>query len=203
MPSKSYERALAESTRHHASSKTYSGKFLRPHKPFLVELIGRLGITSALDYGCGKGEQYRWVDPEDDKLLEEAFGFEVAKFDPAWPPYAAEPQGQFDLVICTHTLGSIPVEDLRWVIERLYGHATKAVFVAVKIGELKKKVFSRPEAHPIGWTQDQWLERIAPMALKHLDRLETHVSFRTRDELGSHLERWRRIPDGWCKDFQS
>lgn len=180
-PSAAYDRALLESTRHHASQKTFSGKFLRPHKPFLLDLIQRRRIKSALDYGAGKGAQYTWVDPEDGKTLEQAFGFEVAKFDPAYPPFAAEPVGAFDLVICTHTLGSIPVQDLDWVIARLYSLATKAVYIAEKIGPVKKTVFSRPDEHPIGWTPEQWMERITPFA-RARGGIETHVSFRTRDE---------------------
>src|SRR6478736_7415044 len=97
--SKEYRQALAAATKHHANSKTYSGRFLRPHKPWLTDLIQRLDIKSALDYGCGKGEQYRWVDPADGQTLEQTWGFEVEKFDPAWPPYSAEPRGRYDLVM--------------------------------------------------------------------------------------------------------
>jgi hypothetical protein len=192
-PSAAYDRALAESTKHHASSNTFSGKFLRPHKPFLMSLIDRLEIKSALDYGCGKGAQYTWVDQEDGKTLEQAFGFEVSKYDPAWPPYAAEPVGPFDLVICTHVLGSIPTVDLDWVLARLYSLATKAVYISEKIGPVKKKVFSKPEEHPIGWTPKQWLVRIVQFASSH--SVETHVSFRTRDEengvqIARHVRGW-------------
>lgn len=181
MPSKAYNRALEEAKRHHAGSKTYSGLFLRPQKAFLLDLIARLGIKSALDYGCGKGEQYRWVDPRDGKTLEEAFGFEVTKYDPAWPPYAAEPQGSFDLVICTHVLGSIPIPDLPWAIGRLHDLATKAVFIAERIGPPKKKVFSRPEEHPLQWNSMQWLDAIHPHTR---DGVETHLSARYRNAQG-------------------
>lgn len=161
MPSEEYDRALALAIEHHATSKTYNGRFLRPQKPFLTELIRGLGITSALDYGCGKGEQYRWVDPEDGQTLEETWGFEVAKFDPAWPPYAAEPEGQFDLVICTHVLGSIPLVDFEWVIPRLFGHARKAVFVAEKFGALKKQVFGDRVGLPNFDTSQDWIDEIS------------------------------------------
>ncbi len=160
MPSKEYRRALKQATAHHARSKTYSGLFLRPHKPFLSELIERLGIASALDYGSGKGLQYEWIDPEDGKTLEQAWGFEVAKFDPAWPPYAVEPAGPFDLVICTHVLGSIPLKDFEWVIPHLFNTATKAVFIAEKFGTLKKQVFGDRTGMPIFDNSNEWLDAI-------------------------------------------
>ncbi len=158
--SKLYRRALAEATAHHARTKTYSGSFLRPHKPYLTDLIKRLGIRSALDVGAGKGRQYTWVDPDDGLTLEQAWGIKVTKYDPAWAPFAAEPEGQFDLVICTHTLGSIPIEDHAWFIPRLIGFATKAVYIAEKIGPIKKGVHGAREGFVNGWTREEWRERI-------------------------------------------
>lgn len=131
-PSKEYLDAIAEGRRHHLSSKTYSGSFLRPHKPYLSELIERLGIGSALDIGAGKGRQYEWRDPLDGKTLEQGWGFDVAKHDPCWPPFEAEPQGQYDLVICTHTASIIPAGDLKWFIKRIASHAGRAVYLAEK-----------------------------------------------------------------------
>lgn len=166
MPSELYRRALADATAHHASSKTYSGKFLRPHKPFIAELIAELGIKSALDYGAGKGRQYEWVDPADGKTLEQAWGIEVAKYDPAWPPFANLPTGQFDLVICTHTLGSIPVKDMPWVLDRIFKKARKAVYFAEKIGLIRKRVHGDRVGFANGWNRDTWEHVILMGAIK-------------------------------------
>jgi hypothetical protein len=177
-PSADYDRALAEATAHHARSKTYSGRFLRPLKPYIVGLSERLGCASALDFGAGKGEQYRWIDPADGLSIEGALGFPVTKYDPAWPPFAAEPVGQFDLVICTYVLGCIPLADLGWVMERIYSHATRAVLFAERVGAVKKKVISAHESHPIGWSADNWLE----LFQAHLNpAIETHFVVRTEE----------------------
>lgn len=199
MPSAAYDRALAESTAHHASSKTYSGKFLRPHKPFLLEMVKRLGIQSALDYGCGKGSQYTWIDEADGLTFEQAFGFEVTKYDPAWPPYAAEPRDPSDLVMCTHVLGSIPTADQQWLFSRLFGFATKAVFIAEKVGPIKKQVFSDPSAMPHDWSAQDWLDFAKPYAKAFAG--ETHFSFRYRDEAddGVYVDRYRWAGNRWIK----
>lgn len=160
-PSAEYARCLAEATHHHASSKTYSGKFLRPHAPFIKALIEKHGCRQALDYGCGKGVQYRWVSHGDDAsipagmTIEQYWGIPVLKYDPAYPPYAKEPTGPFDLVICTHVLGSIPIADLAWVIQRLTTLGTKAIYIAEKIGPVRKSVFTTPDRMP-RWTATEW-----------------------------------------------
>lgn len=183
-----YQAALAQATEHHALNKTYSGRFLRPHKPWLTELIRRLGITSVLDYGCGKGEQYRWVDPLDGQTMEEAWGVNVEKFDPAWPPYAAEPFGQFDLVICTHVLGGIPLVDHSWVLDRIFGHARKAVFIAEKIGPVRKDVHGDRLGMANGWSAIEWLDTIAP---HRREGVETHLSVLYRSAHGKFTGRFQ------------
>lgn len=157
-PSAAYRRALAESKRNHAESKTFSGKLLRPHAPFIKELIDRHNVRSILDYGCGKGSQYTWVSHEGGSIpagmtIEQYWGVPVTKYDPAYTPFAAEPQGQFDLVICTHTLGAIPASDRPWVIDRLYSLARKAIYVAEKLGQVPTKLAT---AASTGWTREQW-----------------------------------------------
>lgn len=157
-PSHAYRRALEESRRNHAESKTFSGKLLRPHAPFIKELIEKYNVRCVLDYGCGKGAQYTWVAHEGAAIpagmtIEQFWGVPVTKYDPAYPPFAAEPVGQFDLVICTHTLGAIPVADRPWVVDRLYSLARRAIYVAEKLGQEPTKAAT---ASSCGWTRHDW-----------------------------------------------
>lgn len=186
--SPAYFAALEKSKEHHASSKTFSGKFLRPHAPFIKALIEQHGIRSILDYGCGKGSQYEWVSHGGDAsipegmTLESYWGIEVTKYDPAYPPFAAEPQGQFDLVLCTHTLGSIPTADLPAIIDRLYGLARKSCYIAEKLGKVKKQLFTAA-THPIGWTREQW-----QALLRSRPRAGLHLVFATRERTERGVE---------------
>lgn len=149
--SKDYGRALEESKAHHQRSKTWSGSLAIPHIVPVMDLANEIGATSLLDYGCGKGLHYE--RPYNAGGLWPA---EITKYDPAWPEYAAEPTGKFDIVVCTHVLGSIPLSDLRTVIDRLYSFAIKAIYVGEIIGPVKKKVFSRPELHPFDFDEPEW-----------------------------------------------
>lgn len=192
MPSSTYFAALEDSKRHHALHKTFSGKLLRPHARFIKEIIDRLECKSVLDYGAGKGEQYRWRNEDSTgsipvgMTIEEFWGVPVTKYDPAYPPFAAEPVGKFDMVICTHTLGSIPVADLPWVIDRLHGFANKAIYIAEKIGPVKKKVIGNPTVHPFGWTAKKWVD-----AIKRDSALDVTFAVRERREDGVHLEHFK------------
>ncbi|TIW21211.1 MAG: class I SAM-dependent methyltransferase [Mesorhizobium sp.] len=190
-PSTQYLAALDDAKRHHAAHKTYSGKFLRPHAPFIKEIIDRLGCQTILDYGCGKGEQYLWRNADETgsipvgMTIEEYWGISVTKYDPAYPPFAAEPVGKFDLVICTHVLGSIPVLDLPWVVDRLYSLSSKALYIAEKIAPVKKKVFQKPDLHPFGWNATRWMT-----AIKREKPIEVVLSVREKRADGVFVERF-------------
>lgn len=157
MASGLYAQLIEDCRRHHQASKTYSGKLVFLHAGKIKELIAAHGCKTLLDYGCGKGWQYEMIDRKLQMPLATYWGVEVTKYDPAWPPFSAEPKGQFDIVICTHVLGSVPVLDLPWVIDRLYARTGKVLFVGERIGPIKKKVLRDPAACAIGWSAAQWV----------------------------------------------
>jgi hypothetical protein len=185
-----YVRAIAEGARHHADSKTYSGSLLRPHKPYLIERSRALGCRSGVDIGAGKGVQYEWIDPSDGLTIEQALGFDIVKHDPCWPPFAAEPQGPFDMAICTHTISLIPMTDLEWFTQRLFGYATKFLFVAEKIGDRKKGDVADPARRAIGWSAIDWVEWLDTYARMY-PRMEAVLSLTERLPRGKITTRHR------------
>lgn len=200
-PSEEHAIAVAEGARHHLESKTYSGSLMRPHVPYLSAMIERLGIASALDYGCGKGAQYRWQIPaHGGQTIEQLWGFEVTKFDPCYAPYAAEPEGLFDLVLCTHTLSLLPAADLEWALKRLFGFARRAVYIAEKIGGRKKREVADPQGRAIGRTVEEWLDQIAPFA-DECPQIETVFSSRERVGEATVTTRHRRQDGRWIAEI--
>lgn len=195
MVSDAYHVALAEAREHHESSKTYSGKFLRPHAPFIKKIIDEEFILSILDYGCGKGKQYEWVSHGDDASIPKGYTIEqywrqaVKKFDPAWPPFATPPAGKFDLVICTHVIGSIPTVDLPAFVSRLFALANKHLYVAEKLGPVRKQVFSDPAGMPRGFSFEDWATLLG--ATRTLDGWPGRITLATRErtDAGVHVQR--------------
>ena len=175
MPTERYDLALELSKRQHRSSKTYSGKFLRPFAHRIKAIIDTHECASILDYGCGKGLQYEWE--WDNLTLEKYWGMEVTKFDPAWPPFAKEPEGKFDLVLCTHVLEIIPLSDLDWFVDRVLSFATKVAFFAVRTASDTRpaKARWRLKDIPSDWHADQWVD-----LLKNRKGPEIHLAVRSR-----------------------
>lgn len=155
-PSAAYDLALALTKKHHASSKTFSGRFLLRYLVAIKEVIDDLGCKTMLDYGAGKGQQYM-TPIAGGRKIEDYLGVKVTKYDPAWPAFASEPVGKFDIVVCTQVLGSIPISDIEWVIDRMYGFARKAVFVGERLGPVNKQIHDRLRGSmPHEWKREDW-----------------------------------------------
>lgn len=143
----------------HATRKVFSGRGVLKYAPTLIALSRRVGAKSALDYGCGKGNQYM---PEHDKgiRLVEQLGYEPTKYDPAWPAFDTKPEGVFDLVWCTDVMEHIPEEDIPAILRDLNAYAGKALFVTVATHAAKKELPNGENAHttqrPRAWWQEQF-----------------------------------------------
>lgn len=174
-PSVLYQQALDDCTAHHLRSKTFAGNFVRVHARDIKAMIDRNGCKTLLDYGCGKGKQYEGTHYKyGHKSLADFWGVEVTKYDPAWAPFAQEPSGKYDMVVCTSTLCWIPRKDIPWVVDRLYRLAAKALYVSEKIDAVGKTVVRDPGAMPVGWSADMWRD-----ALRREHNIE--VMLATRD----------------------
>lgn len=197
-PSPAYLAALEASKEIH-KGKQFTGKFLRPHAPFIKEIIDRLECKTVLDYGCGKGLQYEWVIPSTGQTIEQFWGVKVTKYDPAYPPFATEPKGKFDLVICTQVLGAIPVSDREWIVDRLYSLAGKAIYISERL-HTPRKLIADNSLRP-AWDASRW-----KLELRRSSQVELTLATReivNDEKITSHFRNgpwvgWRSVrwPEG-------
>ncbi len=160
MPSQAYIDALKQCKIHHATRKTYSGKGILKHVVRIFELADEIDARSMLDFGCGKAGAYEvGVLP----AIEATLGFTVTKYDPAWPDFAAEPDGKFDLVVCCDVLECIPEGDIDYMVQRLGELTAKALFVTVATFPSKKTLPDGRNAHLTQKPAEWWQERFAPL----------------------------------------
>lgn len=153
--------------------KTFPGESLPPQAGRIKRLIARTGATNVLDYGSGKGQQYdlrniRFADGAAAESIQDYWEVDFVQcFDPSYPPHSAVPTGQFDGVVCTDVLEHCPEEDVPWIVEELFGFATRFVFASVACYPARKRLPNGENAHctvkPAAW----WEEFIAAAAARH------------------------------------
>ncbi len=137
-----YQQMHAEGTQSSnqpvAAKDTFTGMSLLPHVGMIKSLIGRFEVRSVLDYGAGKAKFYTApmfpsADSDQKVDLRTFWGVdEIRLYDPGYEPLSQLPLGEtFDAVICTDVMEHIPEEDMDWVIDELYGFATRVVYACI------------------------------------------------------------------------
>lgn len=137
-----------------AAQDTFPGKSLARQAGHIRRLIDLTGAETILDYGSGKGLQYR---PQ--KIIDGESGTEypdicsywgvdsVHCYDPGHAPFAQLPQERFDGVICTDVLEHCPEEDMAWIVDELFSFARRFVFANVACFPAQKRLPSGENAH--------------------------------------------------------
>jgi hypothetical protein len=154
---------------------TFPGQSLPPQAPNIRRLILETQSRSLLDYGCGKGQQYRPYRIADPKVgefpdIKSYWGAsEVRCYDPGYPPYSELPSGTFDGVICTDVLEHCPEEDVAWIVAELFAYARKFVYANVACFPARKCLPSGGNAHCTVKAPGWWEDIIVPAAKRKPD----------------------------------
>ena len=134
--------------------RTFPGQSLLPQAGRIKQMIERYGAASILDYGSGKGMQYQPMQVRIEggigewPSIQAFWGVrEVRCYDPCYEPFSKLPQGEFDGVISTDVLEHCPEEDVPWIINEIFGYATRFVFANIACYPAKKRLPSGENAH--------------------------------------------------------
>jgi SAM-dependent methyltransferase len=141
MPSTYYLESVEIGKRFQKANSSWGGDDCKNYHNQIRVLMDKYNAKTVLDYGCGKGRQYTNLVPYGmpHGQVTEPMTFQtrinaesVYKFDPCVEGLDTEPVGQqFDAVICTQVLGSIPDVDIPWLRDKLINYATKFVFIGL------------------------------------------------------------------------
>ena len=148
-----YQESVRQGTKFQQNNKSWAGYDVVKYQKKIKDLVDRYRATTILDYGCGKGMQYKeplpYASEDNWQTFNEYLGVTVYKYDPCVPEHSTLPPvgTKFDGVICTQVLNSIPDDDMPWVRDLLEGYATKFCFVGLNFQrEAKgKKTMYDPE----------------------------------------------------------
>jgi hypothetical protein len=170
-----YQRLHAEGERflNIAPRDTFPGLSLPAQAKRVKRLIMATGAANLLDYGSGKGRQYdlREFRAEDGQRydgIQDYWGVDfIHCYDPGYGPFNALPDRRFDGVICTDVLEHCPEEDIAWILEELFGYATRFVFATVACYPATKRLPSGENAHVTIRPPEWWQERLAAVAARH------------------------------------
>ena len=177
-PSPRYQRLLrlyrtlhveGERFRGIVPENVFPGKSLPPQAHHVRRLVTETAAQSLLDYGSGKGQQYRYwpyrdADGNAYGNIQAYWGVPVHCYDPAYEPYSHLPEGTFDGVVCTDVLEHVPEEDVPWVLDELFAYAQRFVFANVACFPAAKRLPNGQNAHctvkPVKWWRRE-VERAA------------------------------------------
>jgi hypothetical protein len=164
--------------------ETFSGVSLLPHLRRIKRLIDLTGADRLLDYGCGKGYQYApgaiRADEYDgsDNVIDYWDVLEVDCYDPCFERYSTLPAGRYDGVVSTDVLEHCVEEDVPWIVEEMFGYATRFIYANVACYPAKARLPNGENAHctvrPLEW----WQALMAPLAARQPDlKWEIWVQF--------------------------
>lgn len=173
MASEYYQQSVELGKRFQKENSSWGGDDCKNYHNQIRFLMDKYNAKTVLDYGCGKGRQYVNLLPyglPNDQVTE-PMTFQtrinadtVYKFDPCVEEFDIEPIGQqFDAVICTQVLGSIPDVDMSWLKDKFMNYATKFVFIGLhnpdKLVKSKKRMYDPSwvtYSRSVEWYQTQF-----------------------------------------------
>jgi hypothetical protein len=139
-----YLESVAVGRQFQQQNKSWAGYDVVKYQTQIKDLVDRYSAKTILDYGCGKGLQYQerlpygmqpgenWPESQW-QTFDQYLGVTVYCYDPCVAEFETPPpvDAQFDGVICTQVLNSIPDDDMAWVRNELERRAAKFCFIGL------------------------------------------------------------------------
>jgi len=145
--------------KYHQDPSKYTGDSFAKELPYIQTLMKEVKPKTILDFGCGKGNQYR--PPYNFHLALPKFE-KLVMYDPAVPSFEKRPDKEnFDLIYSTDVMEHIPEHDIPNVFDFIFSHA-KCVYLAIHTGPACAKLPNGENAHCTQKSIDWWEEKIKP-----------------------------------------
>jgi hypothetical protein len=156
-----------------AAENLFNGVSIFPQLQKIKLLCEKLGAKTLLDYGSGKGIQYRArnIKMQSGEVIPsvvEYLGVEsITCYDPGVTEFRKFPEGKFDGVISTDVLEHCPEPDLPWILEQMIEAARMFVFANIAAYPAGKTLQNGENAHCTVQSQEWWNAIIAPISARH------------------------------------
>ena len=140
--------------------KVFTGLELLQYVAPIKEFIKDYQASSLLEYGCGRGDQYKPFGEDNKSSFEDVKSYwnlkNVACYDSTFKNDNNVLDKSYDGVVCVNYLQFYNIEDLSWLVRDLFSHAEKFVFINVPCYPLavqlpEKMVFHATVRNPTWW----------------------------------------------------
>ena len=140
----------------HKSRKYFRGINTVNYRAEIGSIIIKKGVSSLLDFGSGKGEQY-----EDPYYLNKSWGIgQVTCYDPGVPEFSTPPDTKFDGVICCDVMEHVPEQAVDDTLNQIFSYAKKFVFFVITTAPDKKELHDGRNCHVTVKPEEWWRERV-------------------------------------------
>jgi len=121
----------------HSTNESFGvGNVTAKHYPLIKTLIQKKRLSSALDYGCGKGHFIAYAK-------ESIPGLRVEGFDVASEQFSVLPNGKFDMTICLDVMEHVEFGALSNVLAEIRDRTDKVFVCSVANYPAGKKTSRR------------------------------------------------------------
>lgn len=133
-PSEGYAAQVERIKEYHKDNKVFAGNRTRLCWPSITALCHDYRAKTLLDYGCGKGAQWKLgAIPHSPPDFDPAafLGVTVTNFDPGVPGVDIKPPegSKFDGVICVDVLEYVPDADIVRILDEMFAYSSGFVFI--------------------------------------------------------------------------
>lgn len=149
----------------------FNGSRLQRNLRPVTKLVEKTKARSILDYGAGKGEYYQLADnhPKESRYRQhpEWPGVKVICYDPGYEPFKEPFLGKVDGVVSTDVVEHIPQEDIPWVLDEMFQHAARFVYVLAANYPAKAILPNGENAHCTTEPAEWWAAQMALTARRY------------------------------------
>ena len=178
-----YKTSVELGKKFQLANKSWDGRDTFKYRRQIRDLVQHYNCKTLLDYGCGKGHQWRdshiFLPEEYPQKFQTWLGIDqVSLYDPCVEEFAQDPVlKKYDIVSCTQVIGSIPDADITWLKQRLMSYTGQVCFIGLvdplRIPKGKKQIYDSAY-FSVKRTQEWYREQFAEWTGSEL-----HCYFRT------------------------
>jgi hypothetical protein len=155
-----YKKLHLEGTSKLPPNETFAGYSLEKWIYEIKNIIAQNKYKSLLDYGCGKALLYHNNLSIENKRFNNICDFwqiqDYALYDPAVEKYSKHPEEKKDIVICTDVIEHLNPQDTKLVLEDIFNHAEKHVFISIDINPASKFFENGENIHTCLKSKEEW-----------------------------------------------